>query len=537
MKKIFKALKFSILFILFLSSFIACDKDFSTVKSDVVGENNTNFLTDSIELPIAVSNRKLDAVQINNLPSYLLGVFNDEDYGKSTASIVSQLTPNANSLNEDFGENPTINSVIINIPYFSVVTGTDLNDSNRSTYKVDSLYSNDPEATFKLSIYQNNFFLRDFDPSGTGNGIQAYYSKAEQLDNPNHNFALNGSQQIDFDNHLGALIYEKSDFKINTNGFVVEDMSDPADPVTTFLPPALRITLNNQDEVAFWEQLLFEMTEDEANNFKEYFRGLYFKAESDNDNGNMVLMNLASANASVTINYEKGLETERINDAYVLNFSGNILNTFKNEFDTPLTSGDDKLYLKGLEGSMAVIDLFPTEEDLQRFLDMFRDENKNQKALITEARLTIYEDETLFNDTDDNGDEYHKHDRIYAYDVKNNIPLIDYRIDPTTSNSDALNSKGFSLGQRSESGKYVLRITDHLNNIIQNDSLNTKIGLVLSTNVNLTSSTQVLNNDGSDITGVPSVSVISPRGTILKGSDPSIGEKRLKLEVFFIEPK
>src|SRR5690606_9071449 len=96
-------------------------------------------------------------------------------------------------------------------------------------------------------------------------------------------------------------------------------------------------------------------------NFKNYFRGLYLKAEAVDNDGQMVLLNLANAN--ITIHYTYGAEDSRLQSTYTLNFSGNILNTFINNFNEPLengnaTEGDATLYLKGTEGSMAVVDLF-----------------------------------------------------------------------------------------------------------------------------------------------------------------------------------
>ena len=67
MKKTFKALKFSTVFLLCLASFIACDKDFSVIESDVLGNEIANFYTDSLVLPISAYNKKLEALQINNL--------------------------------------------------------------------------------------------------------------------------------------------------------------------------------------------------------------------------------------------------------------------------------------------------------------------------------------------------------------------------------------------------------------------------------------------------------------------------------------
>lgn len=559
MKKTFKALKFSTVLLLLLTSFIACDKEFSVIESDVLGNENANFYTDSLVLPVSAYNKKLEALQINSLPSNLLGVFNDLEYGKTTASIVTQLTPA--SFDEDFDLNPEIDSVVINIPYFNTVTGIDPTNSEASTYALDSIYGN-VNAPIILTIYQNNYFLRDFDPSGEINSIQNYFSKAEDLVDPSHNYMLNGSQTIDFDNHLGEMIYKNDDFKTNAEAIELWNESD-TEVSKTFIAPALRISFESdveedEDAIAFWKETIIDKKDDpvlsNANNFRNYFRGLYFKAEANGSDGNMVLMNLGSADANVTIYYSKGEATTRTQDTYILNFNGNRLNTFINEFNVTLEdgdkdNGDETLYLKGLEGSMAVVDLFPTDEALESFKNDFRQTDDNGefikdnrtgsfllKKLVNEAHLIIYEDDNVLSTLDENGDLYHKYDRIYAYDIKNNIPTIDYQIDPIESN-EALSSKLFSLGQREESsGKYKIRITEHLNNIIQNDSTNYQIGLVLSNNVNVTSSSRILNST-DDVTAVPTASIISPRGTILNGNNAIDDNKKLKLKVFFTELK
>ena len=546
MKKTLKALKFPSVFLLMLSTFIACDKDFSVIESDVLGIDNANFYIDSLVLPINAYNKKLDTVQINNLPSNLLGVFNDLEFGKTNASIITQITPA--SYSEDFDINPIIDSVVINMPYFSTVTGTNAENTDAADYKIDSLYGN-IDATFKLKIYQNNYYLRDYDPSDVDFGTQKYYSRTENLADPTHNYTSNGNQEIDFDNHLGELLYENDEFK-HSAGYIELWNVTETDTTITYNAPALRILFdsnntNDADAIAFWQQTIVDKHDDavlsNANNFKNYFRGLYFKTEAIGDDGSMALMNLFASDANITIYYTKGEETDRTQDEYVLNFSGNVLNTYNNAFNVTLEdgdkdNGDETLYLKGLEGSMAVVDLFPTDEDVQNFKDQFRDSEGNQTKFINEAHLVIYEDETkVINTEDAYGDVYHKFDRIYAYDIKNNTTTLDYQIDPFEDN-DPIVSKIFSLSQRSTEGKYKIRITEHLNNIIQNDSTNYKLGLVLSNNVNVTATSEVLNST-NDVTAIPSMSTITPRGTILHGSNAIDVDKRLELKVFFTASK
>ena len=148
----------------------------------------------------------------------------------------------------------------------------------------------------------------------------------------------------------------------------------------------------------------------------------------------------------------------------------------------------------------------------------------------------VHEDENMTEPNDD----YHKYDRLYAYDIKNNIPLVDYKYDPTDNTTDPFNSKYIHLGQRitDDNGisKYKIRITEQLNNILLKDSTNTKIGLVLSTNVNQTSSSAILDSY-DDVTGVPSMSLLTPRGTVLYGSNQNVAEdKRMVLEIFSTVP-
>ncbi|MFH6767562.1 DUF4270 domain-containing protein [Gaetbulibacter aquiaggeris] len=555
MKKTFKALKFTSFLLFTILAIVACDQDFTSIESDVIGLKNFN--TGSYPIPITSYNKKLDSLKINNLNASLLGVFNDPIYGQTTASIITQVTPSI--FNPNFGTNPIIDSVVLTIPYFNKIISTDA-DGN-SVYSIsDSLFGDSP---IKLSIYQNNYFLRDFDPNEDLNVIQNYYSNASGTINTTDNFAVTANGVINFDSQKGALIYENDSLVPSSNAIVLKTIAADGTETTERKVPALRDTLNS----AFWKSLIIDKTNDpvlsNSNNFYNYFRGLYFKAEAVNNDGNMILLDIAGSGSNITIYYssDSSVEgTDKLNGSYVLNFSGNKLNTFINNYNLvslengDKTNGDEKLYLKGSEGSMAVVDIFSGNVDcdgveetaIECFKKEYRavDENGNYilkngsfvlKKLINEAQLIVYEDETMTVPSDD----YHKYDRIYAYDVKNNIPLIDYSYDPSSSSSNAFNSKLIHLGQRitDENGisRYKIRITEHLNNILLKDSTNTKLGLVLSTNVNYVSSSSILNSKDL-VTGVPSASIITPRGTILYGSNVNVpNDKRMSLEIYFTE--
>ncbi|SFC93761.1 DUF4270 domain-containing protein [Algibacter pectinivorans] len=559
MKNTFKALKITFFSLLFLTSLVGCEKDFSIIESDVLGEGNANFLTSTDSIPVIAYNKKLNALQVNNLESNLLGVFKDPEYGTTTASIVTQLEPVLEDV--DFGLNPVVEQVVINIPYFSTPIGID--DNGNTTYQLDSVYGNTTKP-IKLSIYRSNYFLNDTDASGQEITTQNFYSNASSTTNS----VFNGRTTINFDDHILEEILSENTFTPSSAATVVITNEGADNETRTYSEPAFRKELDNE----FWQNTIVaksgELELSNENQFKNYFRGLYFKAEpiDDTNDGSMFLVNLESTNATITITYANGEDNARVDNTYTLRFTGNKLNTFINDFETTLVDGDNvngdtNLYLKGMEGSMAVVDLFGTEDldgnsipdNLDTLLktyrktdengDFIKDEDNNYvlKRLINEAHLEIYEnDSKVINTLNDNGDEYHKYDRIYAYDIKNNIPTIDYLVDPTESNN-ALNSKIISLGQRNitsnQEVNYKVRLTEHLNNIIQNDSTNYNIGLVISNNVNYTNNSEILNSS-DNITSVPSASIITPRGTILYGSNNTLEEnKRLKLKIFFTEIK
>ncbi|WP_341216266.1 DUF4270 domain-containing protein, partial [uncultured Wocania sp.] len=412
MKKIFKALKFSSTFLLAMVILIACDKDFNTIESDVLGKDNANFNTDNLNLQILAYNKKLDSLQINGLSSNLFGVFNDPAYGQTTASIITQVTPSVS--NPNFGDNPVIDSVILKVPYYSKEDGTEEGSSEVKYTIKDSLYGGSP---IKLTVYRNNYFLRGFNPNSEFNDTQNYYSNASSSTNS----ALDGTNVINFEAHKGEVIYELEQYVPSSKTIVLKTTEGNQD-VFDRQVPALRVHLDKD----YWKTIIFDKEDDpvlsNANNFKDYFRGLYFKAEAIDGKGNMTFFNLSTANITIYYSKDSSINGNKDQDTYTLNITGNRLNTFINDYSIPLsngnkTLGDEKLYLKGAEGSMAIVDLFNGMVDSDNngskdmsALDYFKktyrqlDENGDYlpkingnfplKKLINEAQLVIYEDET-----------------------------------------------------------------------------------------------------------------------------------------------
>ena len=93
------------------------------------------------------------------MPQYLLGVYNDPNLGKLTASFISQVQ--RPSLGIDFGLNPVIDTIIIDIPYYSTRDGN--NEDNTPKFELDSVFG-DLEEEITLKVHRLGTFLNTLDP-------------------------------------------------------------------------------------------------------------------------------------------------------------------------------------------------------------------------------------------------------------------------------------------------------------------------------------------------------------------------------------
>ena len=528
----------------------ACEKDFTSLDSDVINSNNAiNFETNSIEYPIVTHSKIVDPVQSNNLPSFLLGYNNHAIYGESTSSFVGQMVPDQYS--PDFGDNVVLDSVILTIPYFS--RGIETSDEDDITYELDSVYGGSP---IKLSIYRNNFFLRSFDPYGEFDDSQKYYS----------NGSLSDLESISQGQLEGELLFEINDFVASANQINLTELDTLDVPfVSQKIAPALRFRLDTPND-NYWQNLIFENEDDPVllseNNFKEFFRGLYIKVEGINSEGSMMLLNLASTNTSLTIHYTSDTpitdETDTSNEDditsyqndYVINFSGVLLNIFDNNFSVDVSNsdevnGDENIYLKGGEGYIGVIDLFngTVENEMGDQVDAFDhfksffydDISDSSLKLINEAYIEFYVNQDLNLENEP--------DRIFVYNYEQNMSLIDYFIDQSVS-STTINAKINHLQplQRVDDDpegqgiKYKIRITEHLNNIILQDSTNARLGLGIINDIAATSFFSILNDDDEDLQ-LASGTILSHKGTVLHGNQSQQEDKRPKIKIYYTEPE
>jgi hypothetical protein len=497
----------------FVIAFSSCKEDISTIGSEVLGTETPNGILDDSQTVVAYS-RKLGPLQSNRLPAYQLGIYNDPVYGKSKVNLLSQLTLGSND--PKFGDSAEVDSVFVYLPFFSTATTVD----SVTTYELDSIFGSTP---INVSIFPSNYFLRDYDPNSGFEELQNYYT----------------NQGPTFEEYLGPELANVENFIPTQNGYIINEGED--DEVK--LPPGLRVKL----PVEFFQEKIIDMEGTpelrNSNNFKNYMRGLYFKVDSPTDNGSLFIFDVTKAFVSIFYSFDNETDPNtRDNATFRLNMNAISVNTFENQLpqqiqtaiENPnIQTGDENLYLRGGDGIISVVELFGKDNDNNGVADEL-ETLRDKKWLINEANLIFYVNQDIMvgGDTEP--------ERIIIYDLKNSNVLADYNFD-TTNGLEAADAFTIHYGklQKGSDGNgqyYKMKITNHISNLINKDSTNVPLGIVVSQNV-LTRTTQKLQNPMEpSIEQVPSSSVISPEGTVLYGNASPNQEKRLKLQIYYTEP-
>lgn len=543
----------SFLLVVSILLFASCDKDYNEIGDSLMGENH--FDLGKYTSNVLAYNEKITPIQSENLPVNALGIYDNPAFGKTTANFATQII--LESVDPEIGANPVIDSVYIEVPYFVDATKTTPITTGGNSYELDSIYGAS-KAKIKLSIFESGLYMRNTDPAGGFQEAQRYFT----------------NQNTDFDNlKVGTRLNDDANKAQNDEFFYnpaqrnLTTIDASGKKTNVYSVPAMRLKLNSD---FFNSKIINAPSGKLASNdvFKEYFRGLYFKVEqSGTDPGSLAMLNFAKG--TITINYKEDLSTTvgtvvtvtRVPKSIVLNLSGNAstkVNTVSlleksnpnSVYETAINApdrvlGDDKLYLKGGEGSLAVIKLFGPDlfgpdgttgspNGIADELDVIR----KSGWLINEANLVFNIDaSTMANSFEPQ--------RIYLYDFNNSRPIMDYYLDGTTSpiakksklifngniNKEATSKRGLT---------YKFRITNHIRNLVKySDSTNIKLGIVVTEDIAIPNSSK-LRTSNAFLSQAPKASVMNPLGTVLYGgkstSTNPLEDKRLKLEIYYTKP-
>ncbi|MGK4566743.1 DUF4270 domain-containing protein [Flavobacterium sp. 3HN19-14] len=543
----------------FVLFFASCDKDYDQIGTGIVGEDHFDFdkYTDA---GIIAYNKLTCPVQTNNLALNQLGYISNPVFGNTTANFVSQLT--LVNVAPAFGANVAIDSVYFSLPYFNHKNAAVATTSDGVvTYVLDSVQRTAPAAKFNLSIYENGYYLNDFDPASGFEQAQRFYNTQDSDFDSRKKGIGPGGTSVDNGTRLnnGAAVInnwpQNDGFFIDQDEIVTKTTGDDNETVRTRTVPGMRIKLDND---FFMKKIFNAPAEKLASNaaFRDYFRGLYFKV-TDPDAGVTNLAQLNFAKGVITIYYKEDLTTTpaggvpvttRVNKTLALNLTGNTVNLLSNSANAPylanipatpnITTGDSKLYLKGGEGSMAFINLFTRPGELELL--------KKKQWLINEASLTFYLDNEQFQ-TSNPLDTVLRPRRIYLYDATNNRVLYDYSADASTYKKSKFNQYTFggSIDRRiNDSIKYKLRITNHIRRILRENEENVTLGLVVTEAISDSNASAIQTPfnlvipefETVQVKKIPTASVMHPFGLSLYGTNlPENDVRRLKLEIYYTD--
>lgn len=367
----------------FISS---CEQELTTIGEGVIG--GEPFVTDKETYDVFVYNRKIEAVQTNQLPIYQLGVFNDLVYGKTEASITSQLQ--LSTINPEFGamsaseeisdafdELERIDSVLIYIPYLNDMTDTDndgvvdildtapedpTNDSDGDGVPNNEEAANtsdplnpdtdgdgmndnvdestlggrfarrfkldsiygDRSAPFNFKIERSTFFLRDLDPSTNFQESQEFFSTQE--------FSPAFTEEVFFDDQV-TISDEQILFIVQEDDPDTEDVNEQG-TVSSTLDPGIFVKLNTTAETFFQNNFLdreggSELLSD--SNFKEFIRGIHISVEPTTEELLMIL-NINNARMDIYYTYDEENDDgsrEEVQDIFQLNLLVNAGTAFR----------------------------------------------------------------------------------------------------------------------------------------------------------------------------------------------------------------
>ena len=354
MKKFYLILTLSIVF-------ISCNKDYKTVGLNLI--DNNAFSTNLEEIPVNVKMRSIPPYVSNTLSTFQIGEYNDNLFGLSKVSFLSQI--NFEDPNLVFGDykqtdedNPednisripeleTIKNVFLDIPFFTNVDDDD-NDGVINIYDVDSTdpYS-DSDGDGVSDADESNAGQNPLDKDTDGDGIldgedtesinpyagRTLYELDSLIGNTEATFKLKVSELDYFlrpydpdsnfekfqkyysnntlpENFSGYTLFD-DEVKIDSNELVFYNEDDPeteeddeSEVVKERLTPRIRVEL---DHDFFQSKFLDKEGSQEISNldnFKLYFKGIVLETYDFSDPLLMIL-NFNEAEIRVVYEFQK----------------------------------------------------------------------------------------------------------------------------------------------------------------------------------------------------------------------------------------
>ena len=411
--------------------------------------------------------------------------------------------------------------------------------SGNNVYQIDSVYGN-REATFNLKVYELGAYLNELDPSDNFETTQAFYSTQDYYEE--------GFSRAVLHDDIISLNFDEIRINYKEDNPETPDVDETLQ-VETRLSPRLRVPL----DIGFFQENFIDKegsTDLETSvNFQKALRGIIIRAEDFSED---LYMLLDIQNAAVNIVYEyddyqtQGTlgdtsddTVEKVEKEISLAFNGIRINTLKNSlFDAAVqeqliassnNTPTNRLYVQSgtFLGKIRLFDIENQNEN--ELIESLR----GQSWLINEANLIFYIDPNLASSQELLAQ------RLYLFAYNSGFPLSDYVSDGSVSNFGRNSNKKIFGGlleydDNNVPYRYKFNITDHISNIIRNDSINFDLGLVVNADINNITPIKAVTESEQDLV-YPLTATLNPLGAILIGSHPdaSSEDKKVRLELIY----
>ncbi len=585
----------------------SCNEEFNTIGIDLV--SSSEFETKTEYYPVYSRTDSIADVQSDRQVYMHIGEFTLPFFGRSSANFTTQINIPPNSIFGNFSqnrelegdpnntkviqENERVKDVYLEIPFIvderdsdndgvidvfdidpndpnsdtdgdgvtdieeqrngtnplnsdsdgdgiSDLTDTDNSsyDSENKVYSVDSIYGN-KNTQFNFKVTELTYFFNDLDPDDNFESIKQYYSQRDYYEE--------GFLGRVLANYPYRLNFDEIRYNYKEDDPETESV-DETELVETRLTPRIRVPLDN----SFFQEKILDMEGSDAlenaNNFHNHIKSINFRISNSNEDI-YILLNMTGASIKVKYNFDlvndNGTQNVLTDDTIEegerileLPIGGVKINHFRNYNNLENMLSSSKIYLKGGLGTRSIINIFDKEGDSEVIEDL---RNKNN-ILINEANLIFYVDPLFVQNWNS---ESLIAERLYVYKTTDNLPLIDYFSDPTSSETDPTLNKIIHGGKleykNNKPYRYKINITEHVSNLIKlNEGVypeNTPLSLVVTSDVAFIRSRKAILKNGVDKILIPEGTIYNPLGTVIINENPSeeLIDKKLSLELKYTE--
>ncbi len=500
----------------------SCRKEFTTIGNQLIDKPDfegklyeTAAVTTYDERIDKVFSTSSKSIIYDNLPVASIGIYKDDKFGTLEADLATDLGYDI-KLSDDLGDNIKILDAKLVVPYFS---RTETDNGGNNYYELDSIYGHE---AFEIKIHELTYLLNSYDPNENLETLRRYYS------------------DFDFTPYKGTVIGDTIGFEVSTEPYItykrnLDGTFELDDEDNKIIKDSLGPHMVIQLDTTFFRQKIFdhsgeEVLSDEVH-FKDYFRGLYIDAISNNGDGRFIMLPFNQGKILIQYTYDRTDDNETPNDPsddtietiykeIVLKTDGTMVNHYENTLssfaqtalnNSDMINGDNEIILKGDAGSGAIVKLFD-EQSLR--------ELRLKDWMINRAELYFYVDKNASDEL------LKKAPRIFLYDYDQEKNLIDLYAPENNPDYDYKTFDGKLHTDDNGEMYYKFGITRHIRNVLKRDSTNIKLGLRVCTNI---ISPLKVNNVFRD------PDAYNPTGIILYGNQSAT--KPPVLKIYYTDPE